>query len=145
MCEVLAIRKSHTTHLILFQVNHTASVSSGVEFLGSVEASVVGLSHFFHNAADSNGAQIKKLASFLGKSCVNAYGMLEIVLRRNTNVPADVNAVSILVPNIEESSEGGTCYASKPLISPLPHIEYISLCFCGCTDWILFKHFLGLD
>ncbi|KAJ0052198.1 hypothetical protein Pint_01320 [Pistacia integerrima] len=87
-------------------VNHTASVSSGVEFLGSVEASVVGLSHLFHNAADPYGVQIKKLASFLDKSCANAYGMLEIVLRRNTNVPADVNAVSVLVPNIEESSEG---------------------------------------
>ncbi|KAJ0113275.1 hypothetical protein Patl1_01352 [Pistacia atlantica] len=87
-------------------VNHTASVSSGIEFLGSVEASVVGLSHLFHNAADPYGVQIKKLASFLGKSCANAYGMLEIVLRRNTNVPADVNAVSVLVPNIEESSEG---------------------------------------
>ncbi|XP_044493341.1 uncharacterized protein LOC123216821 isoform X2 [Mangifera indica] len=87
-------------------VNHTASGSSSVKFLGSVEASVVGLSHLFHNAADSNGLQIKKLASFLGKSCANAFGTLEIFLRRNTNGPADVNAVMVLVPNPDKSSEG---------------------------------------
>lgn len=72
-----------------------------------VEASIVGLSHFFRTARDSNGAQLKKLASFLGKSCENGSGMLEVVLRRNTNVPADVNAVSIFVPNPDESREAG--------------------------------------
>ncbi|TXG54483.1 hypothetical protein EZV62_019739 [Acer yangbiense] len=88
--------------------NHCASLSFGIKFLGSVEASVVGLSHLFRAGVDSNGAQIKKLAAFLGRSCENAYGMLEVVLRRNTNVPADVNAVSILVSNPDEFS-GGDC------------------------------------
>ncbi|CAK7336886.1 unnamed protein product [Dovyalis caffra] len=79
---------------------------SGVQFLGSVEASVVGLSHLFHTAADRNGMQLKQLAAFLGKCCENAYGMSEIVLRRNLNVPADVNAVSVLVSNPDQFSEG---------------------------------------
>lgn len=81
--------------------------SSSGKFLGSVEASVVGLSHLFHNAADSNGVQLKKLASFLRKSCVNANGLLEIVLIRNKNLPADANAVSILVPNPNDLSKEG--------------------------------------
>ncbi|KAL5795406.1 hypothetical protein ACOSQ2_000226 [Xanthoceras sorbifolium] len=89
-------------------VNHCASFSFGINFLGSVEASVVGFSHLFRAGVDSNGSQIKKLAAFLGRSCENAYGMLEIVLRRNTNVPADVNAVSVLVSNPDEFS-GGDC------------------------------------
>uniref|UniRef100_A0A6N2KZH2 HIRAN domain-containing protein n=1 Tax=Salix viminalis TaxID=40686 RepID=A0A6N2KZH2_SALVM len=82
------------------------SGSSSVQFLGSVEASVVGLSHLFHTAADRNGLQLKQLAAFLGKCCENVYGMSEIVLRRNLNVPADVNAVSILVPNPDQFSGG---------------------------------------
>jgi hypothetical protein len=94
----------------LRQANHWASWSFGVKFLGSIEASVVGLSHLFQTAADSNGAQLKKLAAFLGKSCERAYGMSEIVLRRNKNVPADANAVSVLVPNPDEFSEGGNIY-----------------------------------
>ncbi|KAF5932646.1 hypothetical protein HYC85_028817 [Camellia sinensis] len=83
-----------------------ASQSYGVKVLGSIETSVVGLSHLFRTSTDTNGSQLKKLASFLGKCYENANGMLEIVLRRNTNIPADANAVSILVPNPEEFSEG---------------------------------------
>ncbi|KAI4343525.1 hypothetical protein L6164_010864 [Bauhinia variegata] len=74
-------------------------------FLGSVAASVVGLSHLFHAAADSNGTRLKRLATFLGKSC-GAHGRLEIVLRRNPDVPTDSNAVSILVPSPNGTSEG---------------------------------------
>ena len=68
---------------------------------------MVGLSHLFRTAADRNGAQLKKLALFLGKTCENANGMLNVVLRRNTNIPVDENAVSILVPNPDKLSEGG--------------------------------------
>lgn len=78
-----------------------------MNFLGSVEASVVGLSHLFHTSADSNGGHLRKLASFLGKCCQNAYGMAEVVLRRNTHITADVNAVSVLVPNPDEFYEEG--------------------------------------
>ena len=81
-----------------------------MKFLGLVEASVVGLSHLFRTAADSNGAQLKKLAAFLRKSCEKAYGFLEIVLIRNKNVPADANAVSVFVPNPNEFSKGGKMY-----------------------------------
>ncbi|KDP22506.1 hypothetical protein JCGZ_26337 [Jatropha curcas] len=79
--------------------------SSDLNFLGLVETSVVGLSHLFHSAADTNGALLKRLAAFLGRSCENSYEMSEIALRRNTNVPADVNAVSVLVPNPDQFSE----------------------------------------
>ncbi|GFZ17281.1 forkhead-associated domain-containing protein [Actinidia rufa] len=89
-----------------------ASGSQGVKVLGSVETSVVGLSHLFHTSADANGAQIKKLASFIGLCHENANGMREVVLKRNINIPADVNAVSILVPNPEEFSDGGMCLSA---------------------------------
>ena len=97
-----------------------------MQFLGSVEASVVGLSHLFHTAADRNGTQLKQLAAFLGKCCENVYGMSEIVLRRNLNVPADVNAVSILVPNPDQFYEGGE---ANCLISYLYTAFFCSLFF----------------
>ncbi|KAL1364602.1 hypothetical protein AAHE18_03G228300 [Arachis hypogaea] len=75
-------------------------------FLGSVVASVVGLSHLFRSSVDSKSARLKALATFLGKSCTNAYGKLKVILRRNHNVPADENAVSILVPDPDGTSEG---------------------------------------
>lgn len=74
--------------------------------LGSVEASVVGLSHLFRTAADTNGLQLKKLAAYLGKSSEQGCGMSEILLRREKNVPSDPNAVSVVVPNPTEL-EGG--------------------------------------
>ncbi|KAL2242797.1 UNVERIFIED_CONTAM: putative tyrosyl-DNA phosphodiesterase [Sesamum indicum] len=80
--------------------------SCGLKFLSSVEASVVGLSHIYRARADSNGEQLKKLALFLGKRHENMDGMSEIILRRDANIPADGNAVSVLVPNPEDSSMG---------------------------------------
>lgn len=80
------------------------------EFLGSVEASVVGLSYLFRSTNDSTGAQLKRLASYISRTRENSLGMLELVLRRNTNVPADTNAVSVLVRNPDDdSSEGKYC------------------------------------
>lgn len=75
--------------------------------MSSVEASVVGLSHIYRASADSNGEHLKKLALFLGKCHGNMDGMSEIILRRETNIPADANAVSVLIPNPEEFSMGG--------------------------------------
>ncbi|KAG8379624.1 hypothetical protein BUALT_Bualt07G0108100 [Buddleja alternifolia] len=80
--------------------------SFALKFLSSVEASVVGLSHIYRASADSNGEQLKKLALFLGKCHENMDGMSEIVLRRDTNIPADKNAVSVLIPNPEDFSTG---------------------------------------
>lgn len=77
------------------------------EFVGSVEASVVGLSYLFRSANDSTGAQLKRLASYIRRTRENSLGMLEIVLRRNMNVPADANAVSVLVPNPDDDSRDG--------------------------------------
>lgn len=90
-----------------FQANQLTPSSLDAKFLGLVEASVVGVSHLFRTTADRNGAQLKKLALFLGKTCENANGMLNVVLRRNTNIPADENAVSVLVPNPDKISSGG--------------------------------------
>ncbi|KAL3512030.1 hypothetical protein ACH5RR_024747 [Cinchona calisaya] len=80
--------------------------SSDANLLGTVETSVVGLSHLFRTSTDSNGITLKKLAVFLGKCSENVYGMSEVLLRRETNIPADENAVSVLVLNPEEFSLG---------------------------------------
>ncbi|OMO52316.1 hypothetical protein COLO4_37288 [Corchorus olitorius] len=90
------------------KVNQFRPTSLDSKLLGLVEASVVGLSHLFRTAADTNGARLKKLALFIGKTCDNEYGMLYVVLRRNKNIPADENAVSVLVPNPDELSGEGT-------------------------------------
>lgn len=79
----------------------------GCMLLGSVEASVVGISHFFRTSRDSNGALIKKLAGVLGNCHVNAYGMSEVILRRNVNIAADANAVSVAISKSEEFPEEG--------------------------------------
>lgn len=78
-----------------------------MKLLGSIDASLVGLSHLFRASADSSGSQLKRLAGFLGKCHENAYGMSEVVLRRNMNIPADTNAVAVLIPNPEEFNLGG--------------------------------------
>lgn len=85
--------------------------SSGCMPLGSVEASVVGISHLFRTSADSNGALLKKLARVLGKCNVNAYGLSEVILKRNVNIAADANAVGVAISESEEFIEGGRyCY-----------------------------------
>jgi len=78
---------------------------------------VVGLSHLFRAVADSNSAGLRALASVLGKYCKNANGRFQIVLRRNHNVPADENAVSILVPKSDQTSEGGIVYIASEFVS----------------------------
>lgn len=85
---------------------YCASGLVGMKFLGSVEASLVGLKHRFHTVADSNGAALKTLAAFVGKCQENAFGMSEVVLRRNHNIPADANAVSVLICDLDEFAEG---------------------------------------
>ncbi|XP_027771743.1 uncharacterized protein LOC107012650 isoform X4 [Solanum pennellii] len=74
--------------------------------VGSVEASVAGLSHLFRTSADLNGARLKKLATYLRKCGEDVYGMSEVILKRDPNIPADANAVSIHVPNPEDLSLG---------------------------------------
>nr|XP_028963423.1 uncharacterized protein LOC114826828 [Malus domestica] len=71
---------------------------------GLVSAFICDVSYLFCNAKDSNGAKLKKLASFLRKSCEHAKP-LSIVLTRNTNVPAEANAVNILVPDSNEGAD----------------------------------------
>ncbi|KAH7866614.1 hypothetical protein Vadar_022738 [Vaccinium darrowii] len=120
-----------------FPGKQCASQSQGVKVLGSVETSVVGLSHLFRTSADSDGTQLKKLASFLGKCHGNENGMLEIVLRRNRNIPADANAMSVLVLNPEVFSEGDCIQLGflprnvAKWVSPLLDIGLFS--FFGCV------------
>ncbi|KAM0820986.1 hypothetical protein ACQ4PT_041937 [Festuca glaucescens] len=73
-------------------------------FLGSVQTSVVGLSHRFHMPSDA-GSQLKSLSVFLGKCHENMHGTAEVILKRNTNIPADANAVSVLVADLDKFSE----------------------------------------
>ncbi|GAA0156420.1 phosphodiesterase [Lithospermum erythrorhizon] len=83
---------------------NSQSKSLDAKLLGSVEVSVVGLSYLFRTTVDADGSRLKKLAAFLGKCRVNEHGMSEVVLRRVTNIQADTNAVSVLVPNPERHS-----------------------------------------
>ncbi|XP_076919289.1 uncharacterized protein LOC143580033 [Bidens hawaiensis] len=73
--------------------------------LGSVEASVVGISNLFRTSADSNGALLKRLAHAIGKCHVSAYGLVEVVLKRNLSIAADANAISVAISD----SDGGSC------------------------------------
>ncbi|KZV21417.1 hypothetical protein F511_14949 [Dorcoceras hygrometricum] len=97
-------RVSRSKHLMMGKSCKTDS--GGAKLLTSVEAAVVGLSYIYHASADSNGARLRKLASFLSKCDVNLDGMSQIVLQRDTNIPADRNAVSVFIPNPEDSSLG---------------------------------------
>ncbi|GAB2300777.1 hypothetical protein Dimus_034813 [Dionaea muscipula] len=114
----------------LFLANQWESFSSHGRFLGSVEASVVGLSHLFRTKTDSKGAHLRKLAAFLGKSSEKVCGMSEVVLRRNKNVLADPNAVSVLIPNPNELSKGDCVQLGflprnvAKWVSPLWDIEF---------------------
>jgi len=40
------------------------------------------------------------------------HGTTEVILKRNTNIPADANAVSVLVGDLDKFSEEGM-YSSK--------------------------------
>lgn len=71
---------------------------------------MVGLSHLFRSSADTSGIKLKKLATFLGMCCENEYRMSEVLLRRESNIPVDGNAVSVFIPNPEEFSLGGKVY-----------------------------------
>ncbi|KAK1352314.1 hypothetical protein POM88_053578 [Heracleum sosnowskyi] len=106
-----------------------------MKLLGSIEASVVGLSHLFRAAADSSGSQLKRLAVFLGKCHENAYGMSEIVLRRNLNIPADANVVAVLIPNPDKTNEreGNStsgCIYVKVSMDGAPYLRKVDLKTC---------------
>ncbi|KAK3144875.1 hypothetical protein QOZ80_4AG0319020 [Eleusine coracana subsp. coracana] len=72
--------------------------------LGSVQTSVVGISHRFHIPSDA-GSKLKALSAYLGKCRVNMHGSTEVILKRNTNIPADANAVSVHIADLDNFSE----------------------------------------
>ncbi|GAB2257602.1 hypothetical protein Droror1_Dr00013762 [Drosera rotundifolia] len=103
---VHSYRTRFVTELMQFYpTTISRSSSSGGRFLGSVQASVVGVRHLFRTRTDTKGAQLRKLAAFLGTPSHNVCRMSEVVLRRNKNVPADSNAVTVLVPSLKNSSK----------------------------------------
>ncbi|GJN27745.1 hypothetical protein PR202_gb15792 [Eleusine coracana subsp. coracana] len=74
--------------------------------LGSVQTSVVGISHRFHIPSDA-GSKLKALSAYLGKCRVNMHGSTEVILKRNTKIPADANAVSVHIADLDNFSEEG--------------------------------------
>ncbi|XP_064942713.1 uncharacterized protein LOC135624700 isoform X5 [Musa acuminata AAA Group] len=106
--------------------------SSG-HFFGSVQATVVGLSHRFHASPDPNGGRLRVLASLLGKCRENTSGMVEVLLKRATNIPADTNAVSVVVTaDLDKFSVGDSVQLGflprdvAKWLSPLSDIGFFS-------------------
>jgi len=54
------------------------------------------------------GSQLRALSAFLGKCRENMHGTTEVILKRNTNIPADANAVSVVVGDLDKFSEEGS-------------------------------------
>ncbi|KAJ4762189.1 forkhead-associated domain-containing protein / FHA domain-containing protein [Rhynchospora pubera] len=75
-------------------------------YLGCVHTSVVGLSHRFGASVDSNGGQFKMLATILGRCRENSSGTVEVILKRNMHIPADANAVSVIIKDKVGNSDG---------------------------------------
>ncbi|KAF3773680.1 Tyrosyl-DNA phosphodiesterase 1 [Nymphaea thermarum] len=94
----------HVHYLTELQPIHQTATRCS-EFVGSVVASLVGLSHRFQAKVDPGGVQLKALASIIQKRRENAYGMLEVILQRNHCIPADCNAVSVIINHPAECSE----------------------------------------
>lgn len=107
------------------QIAHSKSVAGN--FLGYVQASVVGLSHRFRATTDSNGAQVKLLASLLGKCRENTSGTVEVLLKRNMNIPADANAMSVLVADFDEFPEGGMLQSGYQLSVMLASLVFLPI------------------
>ncbi|MQL79959.1 hypothetical protein Taro_012382 [Colocasia esculenta] len=113
-----------------------SSQSSGTKLLGSVTTFVVGISHRFRTATDLNGSQLKTMASLLGNCRQNACGMTEVILKRNTSIAADINAVGIFVTASYEFSDGDYVqlgFLPKDIakwVSPLSDAGFFSFSAC---------------
>ncbi|EEE60932.1 hypothetical protein OsJ_14671 [Oryza sativa Japonica Group] len=103
------------------QILHTKSAHR--MFLGSVQTSVVGLSHRFHIPSDA-GSKLKALSVLLSKCHVNMHGTTEVILKRNTNIPADANAVSVLVADLDKFTEEANNHVQCPEIDSV-HLGFL--------------------
>ncbi|CAM6050039.1 unnamed protein product [Sphagnum compactum] len=81
----------------------TSSHSLPRKLLGIVSSTVVGISFRFCAAADPNGSRVRALAKLLNSIDPDEDGMIVVLLRRAKNVPADCNAVSVVV-NVRRDS-----------------------------------------
>ena len=74
------------------------------KFLGVVSTTVVGISFRFAASADPKGFRIRSLAKLLNGTNKDEDGMLTVFLKRSKNIPADTNAVSVVVSPCPRSS-----------------------------------------
>ncbi|CAK9254243.1 unnamed protein product [Sphagnum jensenii] len=81
----------------------TSSHSLPRKLLGIVSSTVVGITFRFCAAADPNGSRVRALAKLLNSIDPDEDGMIVVLLRRAKNVPADCNAVSVVV-NVRRDS-----------------------------------------
>lgn len=140
---------SVTSHYPLFffflQEKHILHTKSAHRmFVGSVQTSVVGISHRFNMPSDA-GSQLRALSAFLGKCRENMHGTTEVILKRSTNIPADANAVSVLVADLDKFSEEGM-HSSKCLfllnMDALSKVCCISLLLCKTTNCYIYVLYL---
>lgn len=126
-----------------FQAKLVHAKSAHRMFIGSVQTSVVGLSHRFHMPSDA-GKQLRALSAFLGKCRENMYGTTEVILKRNTNIPADANAVSVLVADLDKFTEEGMhSSVCALLLNVCPKVFCVSWFTCKTTNcylYILINH-----
>lgn len=67
------------------------------KYLGVVGTTVVGISYRFCAAADPKGLRVNSLARLLNDVGTDEDGMVVVLLKRAKNIPADPNAVSVLM------------------------------------------------
>lgn len=114
----------------MMEIMHSKSLNFNL--LGYVKSSVVGLSHRFYSKNDSTGKDLKTLALFLKNCKKDVFGLSEVVLQRTPNITADVNAVSVLVSDLNEFSKGAYIQLgfvpkdTAKWISPLSDAGYFS-------------------
>ncbi|XP_057858542.2 uncharacterized protein LOC131067524 isoform X2 [Cryptomeria japonica] len=90
---------------ISFSPKSSNCTSTTTNCLGTVPTSVVGLSFHFRAAADPKGERLKALTTLLRSSRPNVDGMIPVLLRRTLNACTDANAISVIVCDINGSSE----------------------------------------
>jgi hypothetical protein len=88
----------------------TSSHSLPRKLLGMVSSTVVGITFRFCAAADPNGSRVRALAKLLNSIDPDEDGMIVVLLRRAKNVPADCNAVSVVV------SSGAMAMGAEPFL-----------------------------
>jgi hypothetical protein len=93
----ISIAIVYRAYIAFFSMQGTSSHSLPRKLLGIVSSTVVGITFRFCAAADPNGSRVRALAKLLNSIDPDEDGMIVVLLRRAKNVPADCNAVSVVV------------------------------------------------